>query len=125
VPSAGRTDVDEVPELREGVALLGGEPRARHVYCQPGATGDVLAAWQGLLGERAWVVTREQAVGDGWFGEVAEAFLPRIGDVIAAPAGPTAIVATKAEPHESALVGLHGSLTQADQLVPLLTVATN
>ncbi len=125
VAAADRIDVDEVPELREGVALLGGEPRARHVYCRPGAVADVVANWQGILGERAWVVTREQAVADGWFGEVASQFLARIGDVIAAPAGASAIVATKAEPHESALVGLHGSLTQTDQLVPLLTVAIN
>jgi hypothetical protein len=48
---------------------------------------------------------------------------PRIGDVIAAPAGPSAVVATKAEPRESALVGMHGSLTSADQLVPLLALS--
>ncbi len=40
--------------------------------------------------------------------------------MIAAPCGSYAIVATRAEPHESALVGMHGSLTQSDQLVPLL-----
>jgi hypothetical protein len=125
VPHADRIDADEIPELRDGVTLLGGEPRARHVYCRPGATGDVAANWRGVLGERAWVATREQAVADGWFGAVDERFLARIGDVIAAPAGPTAIVATKAEPRESALIGLHGSLTQSDQLVPLLTVTTN
>ena len=48
---------------------------------------------------------------------------PRIGDVVAAPAGPAAVVATKAEPRESALIGMHGSLTPADQLVPLLTLS--
>jgi hypothetical protein len=125
VPDADRIDADEVPELRQGVALLGGEPRARHVYSRPGAAEDVVENWRGVLGERAWVVTREQAVADGWFGPVDERFAGRIGDVIAAPAGPYAIVASKAEPHESALVGLHGSLTQADQLVPLLTVTAN
>ncbi len=125
VPQADRVDADQVPELRAGVALLGGEPRARHVYCRPGAAADVAAAWRGVLGERAWVVTREQAVADGWFGEVDEAFLARIGDVVAAPSGSAAIVATRTEPHESALVGLHGSLTQTDQLVPLLTVTTS
>ena len=43
--------------------------------------------------------------------------------MVAAPAGPFAIVATKAEPRASALVGMHGSLTSADQLVPLLTLS--
>ena len=41
--------------------------------------------------------------------------------MVAAPAGPWAVVATKAEPRESALIGMHGSVTSADQLVPLLT----
>jgi hypothetical protein len=48
---------------------------------------------------------------------------PRIGDVVAAPAGPYAIVATKAEPRESALIGVHGSLTTSDQAVPLLALS--
>ncbi len=121
VPAADRIDADQLPALREGVELLGGEPRARHVYCRPGAAGDVLAAWTEVLGERAWVVTRDQAVAEGWFGPVDGAFLPRIGDVVAAPSGSCAVVATRAEPRESALIGMHGSLTPADQLVPLLT----
>jgi hypothetical protein len=119
---ADRVDVDALPQLREGVALLGGEPRARHVYCEPGAAGDVLAAWGEVLGDRFWVVSRDQAVADGWFGPVDPRFAARIGDVIAAPSGPGAIVATKSEPRESALTGMHGSLTQSDQLVPLLTL---
>jgi hypothetical protein len=125
VPPADRVDVDALPQLREGVALLGGEPRARHVYCEPGAAGDVLAAWGEVLGDRFWVVSREQAVADGWFGPVDPRFAARIGDVIAAPSGPGAIVATKSEPRESALIGMHGSLTQSDQLVPLLTLTVS
>jgi len=122
VPAQDRVDVDAVPELRAGVALLGGEPRARHVYAAAGAAGDVLAAWREVLGHRAWVVSREEAVAGGWFGPVEAWLEPRIGDVVAAPAGSWAIVATKAEPREPALVGMHGSLTPADQLVPLLTL---
>jgi hypothetical protein len=117
-----RIDVDAIPELREGVALLGGEPRARHVYAQPGAAPDVLAAWREILGARAWVASRDEAIGAGWFGEVAEHLTARIGDVVAAPAGPWAVVATRTEPHESALLGMHGSLTTADQLVPHLVL---
>jgi hypothetical protein len=124
VPPGERIDFDALPQLREGVALLGGEPRARHVYSKPGAARDVLAAWKEQLGDRAWVVARDQAVADGWFGPVDAQFSARIGDVVAAPSGPTAIVATKAEPRESALIGMHGSLTPSDQLVPLLTLST-
>lgn len=122
IPATDRVDVDALPELRDGVALLGGEPRARHLYCRAGAGQDVLDAWREVLGDRAWVVGREQAVAEGWFGPVDAMFTARIGDVVAAPCGPWAIVATKAEPRESALIGMHGSLTQSDQLVPLLTM---
>jgi hypothetical protein len=118
-----RIDADAEPGLREGVALLGGDARARHVYARPGAQDDVLAAWREVLGLRAWVVAREEAIADGWFGEVDPALAPRIGDVVAATIGPAAIVAARTEPRESRLIGMHGSLTPADQLVPLLTAA--
>jgi len=118
-----RIDVDSVPSLRDGVALLGGEPRARHVYAHPGAAADVLAAWREVLGDRAWVMSRDEAIKDGWFGPVDPAFADRIGDVVAAAAGNTAIIASRAEPKESALVGMHGSLTHAEQLVPMLAVS--
>jgi Type I phosphodiesterase / nucleotide pyrophosphatase len=116
-----RTDADIVPELRAGVAVLGGEGRARHVYAEAGAASDVLAAWQATLGECAWTVSREEAIDSGWFGSMDSSLAARIGDVIAAARGPSAVVATVSEPRESALVGMHGSLTPADQRVPLLS----
>jgi hypothetical protein len=119
-----RVDVDQVPELRAGVALLGGEPRARHVYAQPGAAADVLATWREILGDRAWVMSRDEAIKDGWFGPVDPAMTARIGDVVAAAAGTTAIIASAAEPKESALIGMHGSLTLAEQLIPMLVFAS-
>jgi hypothetical protein len=123
-----RIDADAAGSpLREGVALLGGEPRARHVYTRPGAADDVLATWREVLGERAWVMTREDAIKDGLFGPhdapVSEAMAARIGDVVAACAGTWAVVCTKDEPLESSLVGMHGSLTSAEQLVPMLAPA--
>ena len=119
-----RIDVDVTTELRDGVALLGGEPRARHVYAAPGAAADVLATWRGVLGERAWVMSREEAIKDGWFGPPDEALTDRIGDVVAAATASHGIVASKAEPSETALSGMHGSLTSAEQLVPMLVFPT-
>jgi hypothetical protein len=113
-----RLDYDELPVLQEGVAVLGGEPRARHLYTLPGAAADVLATWRETLGERAWVLSRDEAIKDGWFGEVDPAMAERIGDVIAAPSGTSAIVASKTDPLVSALFGMHGSLTPSEQLVP-------
>jgi type I phosphodiesterase/nucleotide pyrophosphatase len=125
VPAEDRIDVDDTPDLRTGVMLLGGEPRARHVYARPGAEADVLAAWREVLGSRAWVASREEAIKENWFGPVDPAMVPRIGDVVAAPVGNWGIVATEAEPRESALTGMHGSLVPADQLIPLLTLSVS
>jgi hypothetical protein len=122
VTDEDRIDVDTLPGLRDGVDLLGGEPRARHVYAAQGAAADVLAAWREALGNRAWVLSRAEAIAAGWFGEVDPRLADRIGDVVAAPAGPWAMVASQTERLESSLVGMHGSLTSSDQLVPLLTL---
>jgi hypothetical protein len=113
-------DVDAHPELRSGLALLGGEPRARHLYARRGAAADLLATWRDVLGDHAWVLSRNEAIKEGWFGPVDAAMTSRIGDVVAAAAGSLALVATKAEPRESRLFGMHGSLTPSEQLVPAL-----
>jgi hypothetical protein len=118
-----RIDFDEDWELGAGVALLGGEARARHVYAVPGAAGDVRAVWSEVLGDRMWVASREEAVAVGWFGpDVEDRVRDRIGDVVAAAHDDIAVVASRTEPRESAMVGLHGSMTAVEQLVPLLEV---
>jgi len=62
----------------------------------------------------------EEAVAAGWFGEVAPHCLDRIGDVVAAARGTTGIIRSAAEPTISGLPGQHGSLSAAEQFVPLL-----
>ncbi|MEV2257118.1 alkaline phosphatase family protein [Streptomyces anulatus] len=118
-----RIDFDEDWELRAGVALLGGEGRARHVYAVPGAEADVLTVWREVLGEQFWVASRDEAIAAGWFGPtIDERVYGRIGDVVAAAQDDVIITASVNEPHESAMAGVHGSLTSVEQLVPLLEV---
>jgi Type I phosphodiesterase / nucleotide pyrophosphatase len=121
VGEADVVDLDGSAALAEGVEAIGGEVRARHVYAVEGAADDVLAAWRETLGDRAWTVSREEAIAAGWFGErVADGVRHRIGDVVAAARGSAAMVRSRVEPVESALIGHHGSLTSAEQRVPLL-----
>lgn len=115
-----RVDLDADPGYGDGVVLLGGEPRARHVYTRAGAAADVAAAWSALLGDRAWVARRDEAVAAGLFGAVADWVAPRLGDVVVVPGEGVALVAPGAEPAESALVGMHGGLTPDEVEVPLL-----
>ncbi|CAM5561287.1 MULTISPECIES: alkaline phosphatase family protein [Streptomyces] len=118
-----RIDFDEDWELRAGVALLGGEGRARHVYAVPGAAQDVLTCWREVLGEQFWVASRDEAIEAGWFGpHIDERVHGRLGDVIAAARDDVLIIASEREPKESAMVGNHGSMTPAEQMVPLLEV---
>jgi predicted AlkP superfamily pyrophosphatase or phosphodiesterase len=119
-----RYDADQLTELRLGVDLLGGDPRARHVYVRPGAVDDVRAAWQDILRDDAWIVTRDQAIADGWFGPVAEYVPERIGDLVVAMRGTAGVIRSIAEPTMSGLPGQHGSLTADEQLVPLLLATT-
>ncbi|MFJ5594853.1 alkaline phosphatase family protein [Streptomyces noursei] len=120
-----RIDFDEDWELRAGVRLLGGEGRARHVYAHPGAAADVLAVWREVVGDQMWVASREEAIAAGWFGpHVDDRVRARIGDVVAAAHADMAIIASEREPGESQMVGLHGSMTPVEQLVPLLEVRT-
>jgi hypothetical protein len=81
---------------------------------------DVVETWRATLGDRATVLTREEAVGEGWFGAVEPGVLPRLGDVMVACHGDTAVVSTRDFPYENTLVGLHGSLTSTEMLIPIL-----
>ncbi|MBV9486811.1 MAG: alkaline phosphatase family protein [Frankiaceae bacterium] len=109
--------------LREGVRAIAGEPRMRHVHAQPGAAADVLAAWRSVIGDRAWVISGDEAVATGLFGPVVTPMArERIGDVLAIAKDGFGVVQRRRESLASALAGHHGSLTDAELLVPLLSV---
>ncbi|MEV0890765.1 nucleotide pyrophosphatase/phosphodiesterase family protein [Promicromonospora sp. NPDC050262] len=119
-----RIDFDTEPDLRDGVRMLGGEGRVRYLYVEAGAVDEVVDNWRGVLGDRAQVLRRQQAIDQGWFGpRVADRVLPRIGDVVVAAQGSSVVVRSKAEARLSRFVGHHGSLSDAERLVPLLVAA--
>jgi hypothetical protein len=80
----------------------------------------VAACWRERCGDRAWVLTREEAEYAGWFGPVADTVRPRIGEVLVASRGTFAVLASEAFPVETRMRGFHGSLTPAEMYVPLL-----
>jgi predicted AlkP superfamily pyrophosphatase or phosphodiesterase len=119
-PLDARIDVDEQPELLQGVTLFGGEARFRHLYCRGGAVDHVAAVWRERLGDRAEVLVRDDAIARGWFGPVTPAVRPRLGDVMVACHGDFSVMSSAAFPYEPRLVGMHGSLTSAEMLIPVL-----
>jgi len=119
-----RLDLDDHRELSHGVRLMAGEGRARYLYTQHGAEQDVLDAWRATLGDRMWVLARDEAIAAGWFGpHVPDGIRGRIGDVIAAAFEPIGIFQRSVDPGQAGLVGHHGSLTAQEMLVPLLIVS--
>lgn len=119
-PPGARFDVDAIDGMRDGVFLLGGEARFRHLYCSGRAVPDVLATWREVLGDRATVLEREDVIARGWFGAVDARVLPRLGDVMVACHDDAAVFSTRDFAYEKTLVGLHGSLTSAEMLIPIL-----
>jgi hypothetical protein len=121
VPSTSRLDIADDVHLSAGLRVVAGEPRFRHLHVEAGATADVQAAWTEVLGARAAVYSREQAVAAGLFGPVSPQHLQRIGDVVAVCNGDTVVLASEHEPDEVAkLVGFHGSVTSAETAIPLI-----
>ena len=109
---------EDVPELA-GYRHIGGEARFRQLYCEKPTR--VAAAWGEYLGDRAQVVTRTQALEAGWFGPTVDRrVVPRIGDVLVAMREDWAVM-TEAFPGEFSLVGMHGSLTAEEMVVPLFS----
>jgi hypothetical protein len=125
VDLARRWDVATDAVLRRDVALVAGEPRALHLHLEDGADADAVAArWTEHLGDDALVVTRDQAVRQGWFGAVEDRVRPVVGDVVVAMAGRATVVDSRTQtPASLDLVGVHGSLTRSEMLVPCLVVA--
>lgn len=121
VPEDAKVDADTVPQLRDGVVALAGEPRARYVHCVDGAAGDVADGWRAVLGGEWWVGSRAEAVDAGLFGpSVSGPAARRIGDVVAVSLGAAGVVERRRLPRLAAMPGQHGSVTDEELLVPLL-----
>lgn len=121
VPEAPRLDVAQTPELRAGVDLVAGEPRAMHLHT--GSPEAVAGRWRDVLGDRAWVATREQVERSGVLGDVEARHRPVVGDVVVAMTGREVVVDSRVHsPEAIALVGVHGSLTEDELTVPVVSV---
>jgi predicted AlkP superfamily pyrophosphatase or phosphodiesterase len=110
--------VEESPELMAGLSAVAGEGRFRQVYVDDEPVGAVVARWRQILGERAWVRTRDEAIEEGWFGPVDPDIVERYGHILVAMRDRWAVM-TRQFPRELTLIGMHGSLTPDEMVVPL------
>lgn len=117
-----RYDVATRADLADGVALVAGEPRMVHLHCHPGRAHDVARTWAYVLGDRAVVRGRAEAIAD-WFAPVAPRFEAVIGDVVVAMLGDIAVHDSRTQSEGSlGLVGMHGSITPEETGIPLLAL---
>ncbi len=112
----------ELGALEPLVECGSGDARFRHLHARRGAADDLVAAARDAHGARAWVCSRDELLEAGWLGPPpSAAVLRRFGDVVLAARGDAAFV-DPALPYETRLRSAHGSLTEAEMLVPLLGV---
>jgi hypothetical protein len=121
LPAEDRFDLDTIPELRDGVELIAGEARLRHLYVRPGAADEVIRQWREVVGDRA-IVERRDDLAD-WFGPIDPHVRGRIGDVIVAAVGDFAVFSSTDFPQEFMLRGFHGSVSEEELAIPFLISA--
>ena len=111
--------------LMQGVSVVAGEPRARHLYLEsdsPTARAETASLWQEYLQDKALVLTREQAISSNLFGsEVSADALDRMGEVIAIARGGLVLLDADRVDKEGAMVGHHGADSDIESQVGLLT----
>lgn len=111
--------------LLTGVSVIAGEPRARHLYLESDsvqARVDVASLWQQYLQEKALVLTREHAISSDLFGaQLSADAVDRMGEVIAIARGGLVLLDPERADKEGAMVGHHGSDSEIESQVGLLT----
>ena len=125
IPPARRIDFGAEPELTRGIRHTAGEPRMLHLHLEDGADdaarSAVMDRWRERFGGQTWIMTRDEAIGHGLFGPVADEVRERIGDILVAAHGDIALFdGRRARPTALSMVGQHGSWTKAERLVPLV-----
>jgi hypothetical protein len=111
--------------LMQGVSVVAGEPRARHIYLEsdsPVARAETASLWQEYLQDKAMVLTREQAIANDLFGaDVSPDAFDRMGEVIAIARGGVVLLDAERAEKEGAMVGHHGADSEIESQVGLLT----
>jgi hypothetical protein len=125
VPETSHILFGDDPAQLAGVVQVAGEPRCLQLHLEATLSGEarqaVLDAWRATEGDRAWVLTRDEAIDSGWFGRVDDAVRPRIGDIIVAAAKSIAYYdGRKVSDPARRMVGQHGSWNPDELIVPLL-----
>ena len=129
--AAHTVDLAEEPAILSLVEEVTGEARALALHAVPGdgAAEELAERMRVLMGERALVLTRDQVLASGLLGPAATAFPEhvrgRIADVLVLARGRWGVDDFSRRPETArSMIGVHGSLTSAEAVVPLLRTIT-
>ena len=129
--AAHTVDLAQEPAILSLVEEVTGEARALALHAVPGdgAAAELAERMRVLMGERALVLTREQVLASGLLGPAATAIPEhvrgRIADVLVLARGRWGVDDFSRRPETArSMIGVHGSLTSAEAVVPLLRTIT-
>lgn len=129
--AAHTVDLAGEPAILSLVEEVTGEARALALHAVPGdgAADELAERMHVLMGERALVLTREQVLASGLLGPAATAIPEhvrgRIADVLVLARGRWGVDDFSRRPETArSMIGVHGSLTSAEAVVPLLRTIT-
>ena len=118
-------------ELLTDIAVIAGEPRARHLYLgqkadSPQALAEVISRWSEFFGKKVTLHSRATAIASGLFGaEVSQDAAERAGDVIAIAQDGLVLLDPERAEKEGEMVGHHGGDSEIESSVPLLVKVAN
>lgn len=105
--------------LLTDVTLVGGEPRARHLYIREGAVADVKARYEWAFGNRI-AIYKKESMGQLIGSEVSVDSQERLGDLVIVPQGGLILIDPTREVQEGKMIGHHGGITKTEVEIPLL-----
>jgi predicted AlkP superfamily pyrophosphatase or phosphodiesterase len=108
-------------KLAQEITLIGGEPRARHLYVDEGRSESVAERWRSELSAKAQVYTKAAALEAGIFGvNPTEQTKDRMGDLVVIAQEKVVFIEPARKHLEGEMVGYHGGDTDVERDIPLL-----
>ena len=119
---AERLDFADLPGPELLMQAWAGEPRHVLLQARRGQLQPALSAIREIAGERFWVLSNEEAIAHGVYGDPATAHpesFDRLGDIVMLARGAASLWDDR---QKHPLRGMHGSLTRNEMLVPLFVL---
>lgn len=114
--------LDDLESQLDGLKFVGGDPRVSFLYFENATSAAIAAeALQVALGKVAYVVTKQQMIDSGWYGELSDKFMNDLPEVFVLAKTEVAFYHRKfAKTKSMQMVGQHGSISPAELKVPLI-----